>query len=181
MRTPINVAEIKQKIDYPSLAKEITTLSQEGALKRPNPIAELLNPVKDALLAACQNNVSIPSLARFLKQRGVPISDTSLRRYLRGQVRGTKPRRSSHSRARGASHVAAIPPPNVVPVNSKPSASAGARQEDNRDELLSPLAEHAHEKSREDSSIGIAKKGYNQSAHDLRHSDGPRIADINTI
>ena len=181
MRTPINVAEIKQKIDYPSLAKEITTLSQEGALKRPNPIAELLNPVKDALLAACQNNVSIPSLARFLKQRGVPISDTSLRRYLREQVRGTKPRRSSRSRVSGASHVAAMRPPSVVTVNSKSSTSADARQKNSRDELLSPLAEHAHEKSREDSSIGTAKQGDNQSVHDSRHSDGPRIADINTI
>ena len=181
MRTPINVAEIKQKIDYPSLAKEITTLSQEGALKRPNPIAELLNPVKDALLAACQNNVSIPSLARFLKQRGVPISDTSLRRYLRGQVRGTKPHRSSHSRARGASHVAAMPPPSVVPVNSKPSASAGARQENSRDELLLPLAKQAHENSRQDHATSVVKKADGQPVDSWRPPAGPRIANADTI
>jgi hypothetical protein len=178
MKTPINVAEIKQKIDYPSLAKEITTLSQEGALKRPNPIAELLNPVKDALLAACQNNVSIPALARFLKQRGVPISDTSLRRYLREQVRGTTPRRSSRSSVSGASHVAAMRPPSVVTVNSKSSTSADARQKNSQDELLSPLAEQGHEESRGDNTTGTVRKADSQP---IECTTGPRIADPDTI
>ena len=42
-------------------------------------------------------------------------------------------------------------------------------------------AEQAHEVSRRDRATGTGKKGDNQSVHGLQHSDGPRIADINTI
>jgi hypothetical protein len=178
MKTPINVTEIKQKIDYPSLAKEITTLSQEGALKRPNPIAELLNPVKEALLAARQNSVSIPALAKFLKQRGVPVSDTSLRRYMREQARGTNPRHNSRSHVRAASHVAAIRPPSVVTVNPRPSTNADTPQENRRNESLSPLAEQAHEKSR---AANVTDTGRKADSHPIERTTGPRIADPKTI
>ena len=90
MTGTINVEEIKRKVDYKLLAQEIVSLSQTGGLKRLTPVAELLNPVKDALIAARQNNASIRSLAMFLKQKGVPISEASLRRYLREQMNRTK-------------------------------------------------------------------------------------------
>lgn len=99
MARTINVEEIKRKIDYKSLAQEIISLSQTGGLKRLTPVVELLNPVKDALIAARQNNASIRSLAMFLKQRGVPISEASLRRYLREQMNGAKRRRTAGVRA----------------------------------------------------------------------------------
>lgn len=95
----INVEEIKRRIDYKSLAQEIVTLSQTGGLKRLTPVAALLNPVKDALVAARQNNASIQSLAMFLKQKGVPISEASLRRYLREQMNGAKRHRAPGVRA----------------------------------------------------------------------------------
>ena len=99
MTHTINVEEIKRKIDYKSLAQEIISLSQTGGLKRLTPVAELLNPVRDALIAARQNNASIRSLAMFLKQKGVPISEASLRRYLREQIIGAKRHRATGVRA----------------------------------------------------------------------------------
>jgi hypothetical protein len=95
MARTINVEEIKRKVDYKSLAQEIVTLSQTGGLKRLTPVVELLNPVKDALITARQNNASIRSLAMFLKQKGVPISEASLRRYLREQMNGARRRRGT--------------------------------------------------------------------------------------
>ncbi len=95
MARTINVEEIKRKIDYKSLGQEIVLLSQTGGLKRLTPVAELLNPVKDALIAARQNSASIRSLATFLGQRGVPISEASLRRYLREQTNGARRRRAA--------------------------------------------------------------------------------------
>jgi hypothetical protein len=95
----INVEEIKRKVDYKSLAQGIISLSQTGGLKRLTPVAGLLNPVKDALIAACQNNASIRSLTLFLKQKGVPISEASLRRYLREQMSGAKRHRTADVRA----------------------------------------------------------------------------------
>ena len=99
MTRTINVEEIKRKVDYKSLAQEIVSLSQTGGLKRLTPVAELLNPVKDALIVARQNNASIRSLTVFLKQKGVPISEASLRRYLREQMNGAKRHRTTGIRA----------------------------------------------------------------------------------
>lgn len=85
---------------YKSLAQEIVSLSQTGGLKLLTPVAELLNPVKDALIAARQNDVSIRSPAVFLKQKGVPVSEASLRGYLRDQMNGSKRHRATGARAR---------------------------------------------------------------------------------
>ncbi|HUK83217.1 MAG TPA: hypothetical protein VLZ12_11370 [Verrucomicrobiae bacterium] len=103
MTRSINVEEIKRRVDYKSLAQEIIMLSQAGGLKRLTPVVELLNPVKDSLIVARQNNASIRSLAMFLQQRGVPISEASLRRYLREQMNGAKRRRTGGVHATTAS------------------------------------------------------------------------------
>ena len=48
MKTTINVEEVKQTINYPSLAQEIVTLSKNGSLNRQNLVAALLDPLKDS-------------------------------------------------------------------------------------------------------------------------------------
>lgn len=113
MTHAINVEEIKRKVDYKSLAQEIVAQSQTGCLKRQNPVAELLNPVKDALIAARQNGARIRSLAVFLKQRGVPISEASLRRYLRERINGVRTRSAAHGRTLRTANAVATKHPDL--------------------------------------------------------------------
>lgn len=122
MRTTINVEETKEKIDYQALVEEIVTLSQTGGLQRQNPVAALLDPVKDAILAARQNKASIRALVRFFRQKGIPVSEASLRRYLREQTNEEKSRR----RARGRAHRTGNKPasePSAVPRNPGPPSA----------------------------------------------------------
>ena len=102
MRTAINVEEIKRKIDYASLAQEIVTQSQAGGLQRQNPVAVLLDPVKDAIVTARQNKASVRALVRFFRQKGIPVSEASLRRYLRERTGDQNSRTPTRTRVRNA-------------------------------------------------------------------------------
>ena len=84
MRAKLNVEELEKKIDFESVSNRLLTLSEHGELKRRKTIADLLDKVRPALEQARERKVSFAALTQFLSESGIPVSEPTLRQYLRG-------------------------------------------------------------------------------------------------
>lgn len=86
MKTRVNFEELENRIDFENVSNRLVTLAKNGGLKRKKTIADLLDKVKPALLQARENKVSFGALTEFLRESGIPVSEPTLRQYLRGEV-----------------------------------------------------------------------------------------------
>ena len=98
MRSQVNVEEVEKRVDFESVSERLMQLSESGGLKRRKTIADLLDKVKPALEQAREKNVSFAALAEFLKDSGIPVSEPTLRQYLRGK----EPRKSARGKKKRA-------------------------------------------------------------------------------
>ncbi len=100
MKVKPNWNELEARLDFASLDQKLRNLIASGQLKRTKTASDLLDKVKDALIQARAKGVSIATLAAFLKENGLPVSEPTLRHYLRAQgvkkrMRRTKPHSQS--------------------------------------------------------------------------------------
>ena len=77
--------EIETRLDVEGVRQMLLNLSTSGKLKRRKSASDLLDKVKDALLKARSDGVSITALAAFLTENGLPVSEPTLRNYLHAQ------------------------------------------------------------------------------------------------
>ena len=84
MRAAVNIEELEKKIDFESVSSRLMQLSENGGLNRRKTITDLLDKVKPALEQAREKKVSFAALTQFLKESGIPVSEPTLRQYLRG-------------------------------------------------------------------------------------------------
>jgi hypothetical protein len=76
---------IEARLNFEDVRQKLLNLSTSGKLKRRKSASDLLDRVKDALLKARSDGVSITALAAFLTENGLPVSEPTLRNYLHAQ------------------------------------------------------------------------------------------------
>ena len=95
MKTTAKMEELERSIDFESVSKRLLDLTENGGFKRRKTVADLLDKVKGALLKARESGASFAALTAFLRECGIPVSEATLRQYLRAQGGSKKLRRKS--------------------------------------------------------------------------------------
>ncbi len=104
MKAKPNWNELEARLDFTNIDQKLRNLIADGKLKRKKSASDLLDKVKDALIQARANGVSFAALAAFLKENGLPVSEPTLRHYLRAQgVNRRMRRRKTNSQSANAS------------------------------------------------------------------------------
>jgi ribosomal protein L20 len=93
MKEKPNYAELEKRVDFTALAGRIGQLTERDNPQRKT-VFTLLDKVREQILAARRNhNVSYQVLAKELTSAGIPVSEPTLRKYIRAQGVATKPRK----------------------------------------------------------------------------------------
>jgi len=92
MKEKPNYAELEKRIDFTALAGRLGQLTEQDNPQRKT-VFTLLDKVREQILAARRNcNVSYQVLAKELTSAGIPVSEPTLRKYIRAQCVEKKPR-----------------------------------------------------------------------------------------
>ena len=93
MKEKPNYAELEKRVDFTALAGRIGQLTEQDNPQRKT-VFTLLDKVREQILAARRTrNVSYQVLAKELTSAGIPVSEPTLRKYIRAQGVATKPRK----------------------------------------------------------------------------------------
>src|SRR5687767_7559455 len=85
MKEKPNYAELEKRIDFTALAGKLGQLTEADNPQRKT-VFTLLDKVREQIVAARRNrNVSYQVLAKELTSAGIPVSEPTLRKYLRAQ------------------------------------------------------------------------------------------------
>jgi hypothetical protein len=125
MKQKCNWNQIEARVNFEDVCQGLLNLSASGKLKRRKSASDLLDKVKDALLKARSDGASIATLAAFLTENGLPVSEPTLRNYLHAQ--GARKKRWPRKSATTATPSLAKPQPksqSVAQPHPKPTASA---------------------------------------------------------
>jgi len=95
MKTKINFEELEKTIDFESVGKKLVSHAETGGFGRRKTVAALLDRVWDALLKARESGAGVAALSAFLRESGIPVSEATLRQYLRARGGCKKPRRKT--------------------------------------------------------------------------------------
>jgi len=102
MSTRIDYKEIAAKTDYAALDKKLAQLAERQPPKNRKTAGDILEPLRERLLALRHKGWSSQQLAGELKAAGVPVSPARLRECLNhwtaGENGGTRRRKSSRSK-----------------------------------------------------------------------------------
>ena len=82
MNTRIDYAQIAAKLDYTALDKKLSQLAEREPPKKRRTAEDLLEPLREKLLALYRKGWSSGQLAAELKTAGVPVSPARLRECL---------------------------------------------------------------------------------------------------
>lgn len=114
MKEKPNYEELETKIDFTALAGRLGQLTEADNPQRKS-VFTLLDRVRGQILAAHRTRkVSYCVLARELSSAGIPVSEPTLRKYIREQGGATKPRKQGRT----------LNPSSDGNGNSKPAAPA---------------------------------------------------------
>jgi hypothetical protein len=103
MKEKPNYAELEKRIDFAALAARLGQLTEQDNPHRKT-VFTLLDKVREPILAARRNrHVSYRVLARELTGAGIPVSEPTLRKYLRAQRAEKKPRKPARALTRAPS------------------------------------------------------------------------------
>ena len=89
----LNIGEIEGRVDFESVSSRLEELVENGEFRKKKTMADLLNPVREALLKARESKVSFVALAKYLNESGIPVSEPTLRQYLQKFPGGKKRRK----------------------------------------------------------------------------------------
>jgi hypothetical protein len=93
MKEKPNYAELEKRVDFTALAGRIGQLTEQDNPQRKT-VFTLLDKVREQILAARRtHNVSYQVLAKELTSAGIPVSEPTLRKYIRAQGVATKARK----------------------------------------------------------------------------------------
>ena len=122
MKTTAKMEELERSIDFEIVSKRLLALTESGGFRRRKTVADLLDKVKGALLKARESGASFAALTAFLRECGIPVSEVTLRQYVRAQG-GSK-------RLRRKTVVKSVAEPAAAPTaEPKPIAETKARIE----------------------------------------------------
>lgn len=84
---------MESTLDFEQISKKLEALAESQPDQRNGKSIELLNKVRPALLKAREKKVPFKTLAEFLKENGIVVGSTTLRRYLNALSSGKKARK----------------------------------------------------------------------------------------
>ena len=119
MSKRIDYEQIAAKLDYPTLDKKLEQLAQREPPKSRKTAVDLLEPLRERLLALQRKGWSSKQLVDELKAAGVPVSPARLRECLNHWTKGGK----SAAKRRGTSQSKHAAAPTTPPA----AANAGGR------------------------------------------------------
>ena len=113
MKTAAKMEELERSIDFEIVSKRLLALTESGGFRRRKTVADLLDKVKGALLKARESGASFAALTAFLRECGIPVSEATLRQYVRAQGGSKKLRRKTAAKSVNApkAEPAAAPKP----------------------------------------------------------------------
>jgi hypothetical protein len=115
MSTRIDYTQIAAKLDYTALEKKLTQLAEHEPPKKRKTASDVLEPLRERLLALQRKGWSSKQLVDELKAAGVPVSPARLReclnRWTAGGSGGAK-RRGTGRGKRAAAHASTPPAPS---------------------------------------------------------------------
>jgi hypothetical protein len=115
MSTRIDYTQIAAKLDYAALEKKLTQLAEREPPKKRKTAGDVLEPLRERLLALQRKGWSSKQLVDELKAAGVPVSPARLReclnRWTAGGNGGAK-RRGTRRGKRAAAHASTPPAPS---------------------------------------------------------------------
>src|ERR1700689_933631 len=82
MNTRVDYGQLAAKFDYEALNKKLEQLSQREAPKKRKTVVDLLEPLRERLLALHRKGWSSGQLVEELKTAGVPVSPARFRECL---------------------------------------------------------------------------------------------------
>ena len=98
MSTHIDYAQVAAKLDYTALDKKLEQLAQHEPPKKHKTAADVLEPLRERLLALQRKGWSSVQLVSELKAAGIPVSPACLRECLSRWTRGGNGAGKSRSR-----------------------------------------------------------------------------------
>jgi hypothetical protein len=163
MKETRNWKLIEARLNFESVRQELINLSASGKLKRRKSASDLLDKVKDALLKARGDGVSIAALAAYLTEKGLPVSEPTLRNYLHAQGAYKK-----RPRRKAAEPVTSSVPGAQPTAQPKPHSEArpGPKPKDN---AIQSLIDKRRAEAASSAAISYSR------------SDGPHIADVKNL
>ena len=124
MNKRIDYGQIAAKLDYPTLDKKLEQLAQREPPKNRRTAVDLLEPLRERILALHRKGWSSQQLAEELKAAGVPVNPARVRECLNRWTAGGKgaaKRREASQGKRIAAHT--IPPAAANPSGRGKSAA----------------------------------------------------------
>lgn len=128
MSKRIDYGQIAAKLDYPTLDKKLEQLAQREPPKNRKTAVDLLEPLRERILALHRKGWSSQQLAEELKAAGVPVNPARVRECLNRWTAGGK----GAAKRRGASQskraTATTTPPSAANPSGRSKAAAGDGQ-----------------------------------------------------
>ena len=128
MSTRIDYGQIAAKTDFAALDKKLAQLAERQPPKNRKTAGDILEPLRERLLALHLKGWSSQQLAGELKTAGVPVSPARLRECLNlwtaggnGSTKGRKSNRGKHAAAR------VTPPPTASTSGRSRNTSGGGQ------------------------------------------------------
>jgi hypothetical protein len=130
MTTPTEYTKLAATLDYPSLNRKLTQLAERQPPRKRKTAADVLEPLRERLLALHDKGWTSGDLADELKAAGVPVSPARLRECLHRWTAGEDGAAKSRTRRR----------PKRTAANAQPviTASHAGRSSDSQTGLRSP-------------------------------------------
>jgi hypothetical protein len=117
MSASLDIAKLESTVDFESVSKKLDALAASGTFRRRKSVTDLLDKMKPSLVRARENKVPLRTLAAFLKDSGIPVSEPTLRRYMNALPDAKKSRRQPSKRP--VKKVAPAPEPPASPEAAK--------------------------------------------------------------
>jgi hypothetical protein len=115
MSTRIDYTQIAAKLDYTALEKKLTQLAEREPPKKRKTAGDVLEPLRERLLALQRKGWSSKQLVDELKAAGVPVSPARLRECLNRWTaggNGAAKRRGARRVKRATAHASSPPAPS---------------------------------------------------------------------
>ena len=131
MSKRIDYGQIATKLDYPTLDKKLEQLVQREPPKNRKTAVDLLEPLRERIIALHRKGWSSQQLAEELKAAGVPVNPARVRECLNRWTAGGK----GAAKKRGASQSKRTAAPTTPPVAPSPSGRGKSTSGDGQPKL----------------------------------------------
>jgi len=128
MSTRIDYGQIAAKTDYAALDKKLAQLAERQPPKNRKTAGDILEPLRERLLALHHKGWSSQQLAGELKTAGLPVSPARLRECLNHWTAGGNGSAKRRKDNRGKHAAARTTPPSATSLGGRSRSASGTSQ-----------------------------------------------------